>query len=195
MPKNETNGSIPIKKKLNGSISKSNGTESKLDQVLIHELNHIFEGENSLISFFPEMIKKVSDEDMEETMNELLQQNKKQYERLDKILSRYSFKYLKTEKCEVMESHIGECKSVMSKFHQGPALDASLIIQLQKILHHKIASYGSICEISDVLNLNRIADVLDRTLLECENADVNLTQLAEEINSDAYEEILTHMPN
>ena len=191
MPKSENNGAVAVKKiKLSNNGKKSTENVYNLDQVIMQELNHIYRAEEELNAFFPDLLKSVSDEDLEETLSDLHQQNKRQMERLEKIMTRYSFKNTQFKVCEVMHAQIEETKRMMKQFSSGAACDAALIIQIQKILHHKIATYGSICEIADVLGYNRIADMLDRTLVDCENADASLTRLAEEVNSDAFDELV-----
>jgi ferritin-like metal-binding protein YciE len=65
--------------------------------------------------------------------------------------------------------------------------DSALIIGAQKIEHYEIASYGSLCELADVLGHSRIADILHRTLEEEEDTDRNLTSIATHVNDEACE--------
>jgi ferritin-like metal-binding protein YciE len=43
-------------------------------------------------------------------------------------------------------------------------------------------------ELADVLGLNRTADILERTLNEEKRTDVLLTEIAQDVNDEAYEE-------
>lgn len=191
MPKTESNLTVPVKKRTGITTEKKTepSVDLKLNDVLKIELHHIHHFEEAFISFLPSLIEQVSDEDLEEFLNDFYHQNKRQLERLDKVLVRSSLKNHENIKCSVLQSYVEEIKPISENYINGSTKDAAVIIQLQKMIHHKVSSYGSICELADVLKYHRIADSLDRTLLECENADVFLSSLAEEINQDALQEL------
>ena len=65
--------------------------------------------------------------------------------------------------------------------------DSALIIAAQKVEHYEIASYGSLCELCDVLGYSNLHDVLGRTLDEEEETDKDLSELAQDINDEAHE--------
>ena len=67
--------------------------------------------------------------------------------------------------------------------------DAALIIAAQKVEHYEIASYGGLVQLALTLGEGEVADILERTLEEEENADWQLTDIAElSINFAAEEE-------
>jgi ferritin-like metal-binding protein YciE len=86
-----------------------------------------------------------------------------------------------------MEGLIQEGRKVISEFERGPVRDSALIIGAQKIEHYEIAAYGSLCELADVLGENKIHDILGRTLDEEEETDLNLSDLAKDVNDEACE--------
>jgi ferritin-like metal-binding protein YciE len=86
-----------------------------------------------------------------------------------------------------MEGLIEEGKKTISEFERGPVRDSALIIGAQKIEHYEIAAYGSLCELADVLGENKIHDLLGRTLDEEEETDSNLSEIAQDVNDEAYE--------
>jgi ferritin-like metal-binding protein YciE len=51
----------------------------------------------------------------------------------------------------------------------------------------EIATYGSLCELADVLGEEKVNDILGRTLDEEEETDRILTEIAQEVNDDACE--------
>jgi ferritin-like metal-binding protein YciE len=65
--------------------------------------------------------------------------------------------------------------------------DSALIIGAQKIEHYEIAAYGSLCELADVLGEDKIHDLLGRTLDEEEDTDQILTEIAQNVNDEAFE--------
>jgi ferritin-like metal-binding protein YciE len=55
--------------------------------------------------------------------------------------------------------------------------------------HYEIATYGGLVQLAITMNLHRAADILDKTLLEEEDTDALLTEIAENyINIQAEEE-------
>lgn len=67
--------------------------------------------------------------------------------------------------------------------------DAALIIAAQKIEHYEMASYGGLIQLAITMKLNDAAELLESTLMEEEEADKLLTDVAEtKINIEAEEE-------
>ncbi|HET8963702.1 MAG TPA: DUF892 family protein, partial [Chitinophagales bacterium] len=66
--------------------------------------------------------------------------------------------------------------------------DVALIIAAQKVEHYEIAAYGSLVELADVLGLNKTADLLEKSLNEEKETDYHLSDIAQCVNDEAYEE-------
>jgi ferritin-like metal-binding protein YciE len=116
-----------------------------------------------------------------------LEQTKKHVSRLEKVFERLGISKNEVEKCMNMESLIEGGKKIAQEIDRGPIRDSALIVGAQKIEHHEIAAYGSLCELADVLGEDRIGDLLGRTLEEEEDADKLLTDIAKDVNDEAYE--------
>jgi ferritin-like metal-binding protein YciE len=86
-----------------------------------------------------------------------------------------------------MEGLIEEGQKIIEEFEEGSVRDSALIIAAQKIEHYEVAAYGSLCELCDVLGYNQIGSTLGRSLDEEKNADDILTDIAQDVNDDAYE--------
>ncbi|MGG5903452.1 DUF892 family protein [Sphingobacterium daejeonense] len=64
--------------------------------------------------------------------------------------------------------------------------DAALIIAAQKAEHYEIATYGGLAQIAITMGWKKVADLLEDTLEEEEETDLDLTEIAEAfINLDA----------
>jgi ferritin-like metal-binding protein YciE len=92
-----------------------------------------------------------------------------------------------SEKCVAMEGLIEETKKIIQEYPRGAVRDAALIIGAQKIEHYEIASYGSLCELCDVLGEERLGDLLGRSLEEEEETDELLSDIAQDVNDEAAE--------
>src|ERR1700741_99531 len=164
--------------------SKSNKT---LDDLFEDGLKDIYSAEKQLIEALPEMAKAADSEDLHDAFTKHLQQTKRHAERIEKVFERMEIDKTAEKKCDAMEGLIKENKKIIEEFDKGPVRDSALIIGAQKAEHYEIASYGSLCELADVLGYTKIAEILDRTLAEEEETDDHLTYLAQGINDEAYE--------
>jgi ferritin-like metal-binding protein YciE len=149
-------------------------------------LKYAYSGEKQLIEALPEMAKAADSEELQDAFTEHLQQTKRQAERLEKIFDRLQLDKTE-EKCAVMEALVNVGKKMIENIESGPVRDSALIIGAQKVEHHEIAAYGSLCELADALGYSKVMEILDRTLEEEENADQNLTFIARHVNDEACE--------
>ena len=170
---------------------KTNGAKKKntkdLHSLLESGLKDIYSAEKQLVDALPEIARAIDNEDLEEAVTFHLEQTKKHVARLEKVFDRLHITKTDSEKCPAMEGLIEEGRKVISEFERGPVRDSALIIGAQKIEHYEIASYGSLCELADVLGENKIHDILGRTLDEEEDTDANLTEIAKDVNDEACE--------
>lgn len=148
-------------------------------------LQDTYNAEKQLIKALPEMIRAAFNEDLQDAFRDHLEETKRHVERLDKI-----FQALRitagNETCEAMEGLVKEAQETIKEYGESDIRDTALIINAQKIEHYEIAAYGSLCELADVLGLNKIADLLDRTLQEEKDADRKLSEIARDVNDEAY---------
>jgi ferritin-like metal-binding protein YciE len=176
-------------KQKSNTASSSTSAASKsrqvdLKKIFEKELNDTYDSEKQIVEALPKMAKAADSEDLQDAFEHHLEQTKKQVERLDKIFERTGIQ--KTgETCEATQGLIKECQEVIDDYDRSPARDSALIIGAQKIEHYEIASYGSLCELADVLGMHKVCDILDRTLAEEEDTDHTLTEIAMHVNDEA----------
>ena len=96
-----------------------------------------------------------------------------------------------SKKCKAMEGILKEADEIISETPEGSATrDAAVIIAAQKIEHYEISSYGGLVAIAHTLGLRKAARMLQRTLHEEEETDLDLTVLAESyISFDLVEQV------
>jgi ferritin-like metal-binding protein YciE len=160
---------------------------SSLDDLLVHELQDIYNAEGQILKALPKMTKAASNPDLKAAFEEHRVQTEGQVKRLEQV-----FKLLghpvKGKKCEGMAGLIEEGKKVMEQDAEEAVLDAALIAAAQKVEHYEIAAYGTARTHASMLGLNKIAKLLQQTLDEEGATDKKLTQLAESIiNIEAVE--------
>lgn len=173
-------------KKPNSSTQGDKKKTHTLEDLLKEEIKDIYSAETQLVEALPKIAKACFSEDLQDAVTEHLQETKRQVERLEKAFSRLGIDKSEVETCAAMKGLIEEGNKIIEEFDESPVRDSALIIGSQKIEHYEIASYGSICELCDVLGYHQLGDLLGRSLNEEERTDKDLTELAQQINDEAY---------
>jgi ferritin-like metal-binding protein YciE len=176
----------------NKQASNSNGSErqeSLLEKFFIDQLKDIYYAEQQLVKALPEMQKACTTEELEDAFGNHLKQTERHVKRLERVFQAIG-KKAEGKKCEAMDGLIKEARSIISETKEGSMTrDAALIIAAQKVEHYEIATYGGLVQLAITMNLDRPAEILDKTLQEEEETDALLTEIAEaNINIDADQE-------
>jgi ferritin-like metal-binding protein YciE len=134
---------------------------------------------------YTKMAKHASGETLKQTFEMHYEETKKQKERLEKICEILDIK-AKGKKCMGMEGLIEEGEEIIDEVKDPQVLDAGLIAAAQKVEHYEIASYGTLIEFAKDLGNDEVLSLLEETLKEEKQADVNLTEVAKmEANQEA----------
>jgi ferritin-like metal-binding protein YciE len=169
-----------------GTKNIKSGKES-LKKIFEELLKDTYSAEKQLIKALPDLSKAAYNEQLQDAFENHFEQTKRHAERLEKIFDRLRIDK-NGEDCEAMEGLVKEGKEIIEKHEKGITRDVALIIAAQKVEHYEIAAYGSLLELADVLGLNKIADSLERTLNEEKDTDELLSDIAQDVNDEAYEE-------
>jgi ferritin-like metal-binding protein YciE len=90
--------------------------------------------------------------------------------------------------CNAIQGIIEEGQEILQEFSDGEALDAGLIAAAQAVEHYEIARYGTLLAWAKQLGLSEAQGLIEETLVEEENTDQVLSELAEDaINPAAAE--------
>jgi ferritin-like metal-binding protein YciE len=159
-----------------------------LDDLLVHELQDLYNAEHQILKALPKMAKAASHSDLQKAFKEHLTQTEEQVTRLERV-----FKLLgvpvKGRQCDGMAGLIQEGAKMMEEEADPSVLDAALIAAAQKVEHYEIAAYGCVCTYAEMLGHSEVHDLLGQTLEEEDATDRKLTALAENlINIDALDE-------
>jgi ferritin-like metal-binding protein YciE len=87
-----------------------------------------------------------------------------------------------------MEGIVKEGAETIDEF-EGKVLDAGLIAAAQRVEHYEIAAYGSVCAYAKLLDRSDDLNLLKETLEEEKRADEKLTELSENVNQEAADEL------
>jgi len=157
-----------------------------LKELYIDGLKDLYNAENQLLKALPKMAKAASSEELSQGFQEHLEQTKGHVQRLEKI-----FKSLgenpKGKKCKGMEGLVAEGTEIMGEDFEDSVMDAAIIGAAQRIEHYEIAAYGTVRAFAEELGESEQVSLLNETLDEEKETDEKLTELAEQINSQANE--------
>jgi len=172
----------------NAARSSASGRQHKtLNDLLKDGLKDIYSAEKQLVEALPEMARACNSEDLQEAFEKHLQQTRRHVERIEKVFERLGIEPTGEENCEAMEGLIREGREIIERYEMSPVRDSALIIAAQKVEHYEIATYGSLCELCDVLGYPKLSDLLGRSLDEEETTDKELSELAQDVNDEAHE--------
>lgn len=169
-----------------GTKGSKTGKES-LKKIFEELLQDTYNAEKQLLKALPEAAKAAYNEYLQDAFEHHFEQTKRQVERLEKVFDRLRIER-GNETCEAMEGLIKEVKEIIDEHEKSIIRDVALIIASQKIEHYEIAAYGSLVELADVLGLSNTADLFERTLHEEKETDHRLSEIAQYVNDEAYDE-------
>jgi ferritin-like metal-binding protein YciE len=82
--------------------------------------------------------------------------------------------------CKAIQGIIEECQEILQEFSGGEALDAGLIAAAQTVEHYEITRYGTLLAWAKQLGLSGAKGLIQENLIEEENTDQILSELAED---------------
>jgi hypothetical protein len=80
-----------------------------------------------------------------------------------------------------MEGLIKEAQKITDTTDKGVIMDAFLIGAIQKMEHYEMASYGTLKALATIIGEFEVATLLGETLKEEKDADLKLTDVAENV--------------
>src|SRR2546423_10919768 len=155
-------------------------------ELYVAELRDLYNAETQLTKALPKMAKAASNSELRQAFEEHLRQTSEQVSRLEQIFEMLEEKPT-GKKCLGMEGLVKEGAETMKEDYEGSIMDAALIGAAQRVEHYEIAGYGTVREFAELLGEDEHVSLLEQTLEEEKQTDEKLTQLAEDINSQAEE--------
>ena len=134
------------------------------------------------------MKKAATSAQLKTAFEDHLLMTKEQIARLEAVFESIGEK-AKAKKCDAMEGLIKEASGIMEECEEGSMRDAGIISAAQKVEHYEIASYGTLRQFAETLDLGKVAELLEASLQEEKDADLKLTDVAvDAINVEAAAE-------
>lgn len=154
-----------------------------LEKFFFSQLADIYAAEKKIVESLPKMIGAATTDTLKEAFEDHLYQTDKHKRRLEKIFDLLG-RQPENKNCQAIEGIVAEAEEIIRETEEGTMTrDAGLIIAAQKVEHYEIATYGGLVELAMTMGLDEVTFLLDRTLVEEEETDFLLTEIAEsEIN-------------
>jgi ferritin-like metal-binding protein YciE len=154
--------------------------QSELKVLYVDELKDIYSAETQLVKALPKMAKASSSEELRNGFEEHLEQTKEHVSRLEQIFQVLGEKPT-GKKCMGMEGLIKEGGEAAEEDYEDDAKDQALIGAAQRVEHYEIAAYGTVRAMAEKLGEDKAVKLLEQTLKEEKDTDVQLSKLSDEI--------------
>jgi len=157
-----------------------------LKNLYINELNGLYNCEAQLLKALPRLIQRASSLGLRKAFTQHLEETKTHLERLDQLFDDMGGRP-KVRKCKGMQAIVEEGDEVFKTAPRGELLDAAIIGATQRIEHYEIAGYGCVRSYARLIGDSDGAELLQLSLDEEVMTDKTLTELAKQINLQAFE--------
>lgn len=184
-------GTTPKKSSSARNASKgSTKNENALQGFFIDGLKDIYWAEKALMKALPKMRKAATTEALQSAIADHVEVTQTHVSRLEEVFELMELKP-QAKKCEAMEGLLKEGESIVEETEAGTSTrDVGIIMAAQKVEHYEIATYGGLAQLAKTLQLDDVSALLEQTLGEEKEADLLLTEIAEnDINYQASEEL------
>jgi ferritin-like metal-binding protein YciE len=158
-----------------------------LRDLYVEELKDLYSAENQILKALPRMIKAATHRQLKQAFTKHEKQTRQQVKRLERICKQLDVSP-RGKKCVGMEGLLEEGKDLIKEKPEKDVLDAGLITAAQHVEHYEMAGYGTCRTWARLLGYDEQAELLQTTLDEEQQTDLDLTALAvASINLEATE--------
>jgi ferritin-like metal-binding protein YciE len=152
--------------------------EKTLEDLFHDTLRDIYYAERKILKALPKMAKGAESPQLKAAFEKHKGQTEAQVERLQKVFEIFG-KRPQGKTCPAIDGIIEEGEEIMQDFKGTAALDAGLISAAQAVEHYEITRYGTLKRWAENLGMKDAVKLLDATLREEEQTDLDLTKLAD----------------
>ena len=156
----------------------SSVTLNSLDDLLVLQLQDLYDAEQRLTKALPKMAEAATHKELKTAFQKHLRETEQHVKRLEKVFSVLG-QTARRETCEAMKGLISEGDEAVSAGGDPHVRDAALIAAAQRVEHYEMAGYGTVRTLADQLGHKEIARILQETLDEEGACDKKLTEIAE----------------
>jgi len=159
-------------------------TISTLEELLIDQMQDLYDAEKQLVKALPKMAKAATSEELQQAIRDHLEETTNQVARLEQAFEHLE-KQPKAKPCKAMRGLIEEGSEVIEEDARAPFTDLGLIAAAQRVEHYEISAYGTAKAMAEQLGQDEIVALLEETEEEEKAADSKLSDIAESLYEDA----------
>ena len=156
-----------------------------LEQLLVEELQDLYDAEKQLVRALPKMAKSASDDELENAFRQHLEVTKNQAQRLEQIFESMDMR-AKSKPCAGMKGIVEEGQEMLQEDHEPMILDAGLIGAGRRVEHYEMAAYESARMMAQQLGLRDVAGLLQETLREEMETDKLLAGISKRLLKETF---------
>jgi ferritin-like metal-binding protein YciE len=153
--------------------------EKDLNALFLHQLKDTYFAENAILKSLPQLAEAAQSEELKGALAVHVKETEVQVKRLEQVFRIVGEKPEGVE-CKAIQGIIAEGQEILEEFGEGEALDSGLIAAAQAVEHYEITRYGTLLAWAKQLGLSEAESLLQETLVEEENTDELLSELAED---------------
>ena len=154
--------------------------DKDLNALFLHQLKDTYFAENAIVKALPKLADAAQSDELKGAFGVHLEETRTQIKRLEDVFRLLGERPEGVE-CKAILGIISEGDEVIEEFSGGDAIDAGLISAAQAVEHYEITRYGTLLAWAKQLEMSEAADLLQETLVEEENTDELLSELAEDL--------------
>jgi ferritin-like metal-binding protein YciE len=159
--------------------------DKDLKALFLHQLRDTYFAENAILKALPQMAEAAQSEELRGAFAVHLKETEVQVKRLEQVFQIVG-EQPEGIQCKAIQGILDEGQEILQEFRDGEALDAGLIAAAQAVEHYEITRYGTLLAWAKQLGLSEVEGLIQETLIEEENTDQLLSELAEDaINPSA----------
>lgn len=159
-------------------------TISTLEELLIDQMQDLYDAEKQLVKALPKMAKAATSEELQQAIRDHLEETTNQVARLEQAFEHLE-KQPKAKPCKAMRGLIEEGSEVIEEDARAPFTDLGLIAAAQRVEHYEISAYGTAKAMAEQLGQDEVVALLEETEEEEKAADSKLSDIAETLYEDA----------
>ncbi|MEP7174147.1 MAG: ferritin-like domain-containing protein [Aestuariivirga sp.] len=152
--------------------------EKNLDDLFHDTLRDIYYAERKILAALPKMAKAAESAELKAAFEKHHDQTEGQVERLVEVFGIID-KKPQGKTCPAIDGILEEGAEIMKDYKGTAALDAGLIGAAQAVEHYEMGRYGTLKRWAEMLGHADAAELLNETLEEEEQTDVDLSALAD----------------
>ena len=145
--------------------------------LLEDEVKDIYDFEKRLVRAIPKMAKAATSDELRSGLLEHLEVTKNHVERIEQVFELLGVP-AKAKACEGMKGIIAEGDETVGEV-DDPVRDVAIAAAARRVEHYEMAAYAGAKAIAEQLGENDVADLLQQSFDEEQEADEKLAQLAE----------------